>query len=242
MKKYLLAYTINGQTVGVDLPSWNSEDLNGNQPFMLILSGQTIPSSYEDISSIIHWNQFGCIVANDYLVCKNQIKMLVDEIGWTNLSNTEKDLTIKYYAYDNPTDAVIYLMTTKGMTQQQAQGFLLLQWHRHHSGVVNTCKQRWYYVKFTVPQYLNFYDSEDLLGTIESLIFSLIDMGIQGINYGDKKEGVMDYVESTNCFIGQGLKQSGYTLIQGTWDEFILQIKNVLIEGIYDKYTDIQID
>jgi hypothetical protein len=241
MKKYLLGYQINGQTIGKDIFSWEG-DLNGNKPFKIIVSGETIPNGYADISNISTWHQFGNQVANDYLVYKNAIKELVIETGWSNLTNTEKDLTIQYYAYDNPTDAVIYLMTTKGMTQQQAQGYLLLQWHKHHCGVVNTCKQRWYYVKFTVPQYLSFTYSEDLLNTIEPLIFSLNDMGRQGINYGDKKEGIMDYIESTNSFEGQGLRQSGYTLLQGTWDDFISQIKNVLVDGIYNKYSDIELN
>ena len=241
MKKYLLAYQISGQTVGIDIQSWNTNDLNGNQPFMLILSGQIIPIGYTDISSIINWNQFACSVANDYLVCKNAIKELIIEKGWSNLSNDEKDIAIKYYAYSDITSAVIFLMS-KGYTQQQAQGFVLLQWHRHHGNVMNSCKQRWYYVKFIVPQFLSFNDSEDLLNTVEPLIFAYNDMGRLGINYGDKKDGIMDYIESTNAFQGQGLRENGYTLLQGTYDDFILVMKNVFGEGLYTKYVDIDIN
>jgi hypothetical protein len=242
IKKFLLAYTINGQTVGVDLPSWNSEDLNGNEPFMSIISGDTIPTGYMDISSIIHWNQFGNIVSTDYLSIKSQIKELCDLKGWSNLSDAEKDLSIQYYCYEDSIDAVIYLMTVKGMTQEQAQGYLMVMWHKHHGGVMNTCKQRWYYVKFIVPQYLDFLDAEDLLNNIESLVTLLNDIGRQGINYGDKKEGIMDYIESTNSYVGKGLRESGYSLLIGTWDEFILELKNVLVEGIYNKYTDFEIN
>lgn len=58
-------------------------------------------------------------------------------------------------------------------------------------------------------------------------------MGRQGINYGDKKEGIMDFIESTNSFMGRGLRESGYTLLQGTWDDFIIELKKVLVDGIY---------
>lgn len=241
MKKYLLGYQINGQTVGVDLIQWDSDDLNGNMPFKMILSGQTVPNGYVDISSIVNWHQFGSMVANDYLVYKNEIKRLCVEKGWSNLSNGEKDLCIQYYSYDNSTDAVIYLMTTKGMTQQQAQLFLIQSWHKHHGFVVNACIQRWYYVKLIVPMFLSFTDAEDLLNTVEPLVFALSSMGRHGINYGDKKDGIMDYIESTNAFQGQGLRESGYTLLQGTWDDFIQQLKNVLVEGIYTKYDDIEL-
>lgn len=241
MSKILLAYTINGQTVGIDLPSWDTADLNGNIPFKLILSGATIPSGYTDVSSIINWNKLGCMVANDYLVCKNEIKTLCGKKGWSNLTNAEKDLAIQYYAYPDATSAVIYLMG-KGYSQVQAQGFVLLQWHRHHGNVMNSCKQRWFYVKFIVPQYLSFNDAEDLLNTVEPLVFAYNDMGRLGINYADKRDGIMDYIESTNAFAGQGLRENGYVLLQGTYDDFILAMKNVFVEGIYSKYTDIDIN
>ena len=41
MKKYLLAYQISGQTVGVDISSWSDVDLNGNKAFKIIRSGDT---------------------------------------------------------------------------------------------------------------------------------------------------------------------------------------------------------
>jgi len=237
MKRLLLAYQISGQTVGIDLSSWTDAELNGNKPFKFIYSGQTTPSGYVDISSIVNWNKFGCQVVNDYLVCKHEIKELVVEKGWSNLTNAEKDLAIQYYAYPDTISAVIYLMG-KGYTQQQAQGFVLLQWHRHHGNVMNSCKQRWFYAKFIVPQYLSFTDAESLFNTIESLAFAYNDMGRLGINYGDKSNGIMDYLESTNAYVGNGLRESGLTVV-GTWENFIQGMKNVFVEGIYTKYSDI---
>ncbi len=242
MKKYLLAYQISGQTIGIDIESWDTNSLGNNESFKLIISGQTIPTGYIDISSITNWNSFACSIANDYLVCKNAIKEIVLEKSWTGLTSEEKDLAIKYYAYPDSMSAVIFLMTQRGMSQAQAQGYLLQQWHRHHGNVMNSCKTRWYYVKFTVPMYLNFDDAEDLLNTVEPLVFAYNDMGRLGINYGDKKDGIMDYIESTNAFLGQGLRENGYILLQGTIEQFIQAMKNVFVEGIYTKYTDILID
>ena len=239
-KKKILAYQISGQTVGVDLPVWNTPDLNGNQPFKIILSGETIPNNYVDISNILNWHNLGSQIANDYLVYKNAIKELIIENGWSNLTNVEKDIAIQYYAYPDATSAVIYLITVKGMSQQQAQGFILQQWHRHHGNVIISCKQRWYYAKFIVPQYLNFTDAETLFNTIESLAFAYNDMGRLGVEYGDKTNGIMDYIESTNAYVGAGLRESGFT-ISGTWDDFIQAMKNVFVEGIYIKYDDIMI-
>lgn len=249
--KQLLAYQITGttiisgetiyiiQTVGVDISTWNDVDLNGNEPFRIISSGQAIPTGYVDISTIQNWATRSCNLVNDYLVCKHEIKELVVEKGWSNLSNSEKDLAIQYYAYPDTTSAVIYLMG-KGYSQAQAQGFILQQWHRHHGNVIISCKTRWYYAKFIVPQYLSFTDAETLFNTIESLAFAYNDMGRLGIEYGDKSNGIMDYLESTNAYVGNGLKESGLTVV-GTWNNFIQAMKNVFVEGIYTKYDDIEI-
>jgi hypothetical protein len=240
MKKYLLAYQISGQTVGIDLNSWSDSDLNGNKAFKIIISGTTIPAGYIDISTMLTWHQYGSQIANDYLVWKTAIKDIVTEKGWANLTNTEKDLAIQYYAYANPVDPVIYLMG-KGYTQQQAQYTVLLNWHKHHGNLINACRQRWYYVKFIAPMYLSLTDAEDLLNTIENLVFAYTDTGRLGLNYGDKKNGILDYIESTNAFVGQGLRENNYALLTGTWDIFIQAMKNVFVEGIYTKYEGFEL-
>lgn len=242
MSKYLLAYKINNQILGIDIETWNNSDLNGNSAFIVINRTESIPDNYENISSIENWSRFGMSLVNDYLVGKAEIKNIVVETGWSGLTNLEKDLAIQYYSFVTPIDAVTYLMTVKGYTQDFAQLFLLQQWHRHHANSTNTAKKRWYYVKLTVSKYLSFYDSEDLLNSVEPLIFPLMDIARLGINYGDKKEGIMDYIESTGIFTGQGLRENNYTLLVGDYDIFIGELKNVIVDGIYNKYSDIKID
>lgn len=241
-KKHLLAYQISGQTVGVDLDSWDDADLNGNPAFKIIISGQTVPSGYTDIDSIEHWDSFGIQVANDYSVVKFEIKDLVTTIGWTGLTNTEKDLAIKYYAYPDVTSAVIHLMTTKGMTQAQAQGYILREWHRHHLKNIVAYRQRWNYAKFTVLSFISRADGEDLFNTVKALVDLYIEVGILGWEYSDYQDGIIDYVYSTHGFTGQGLEENGYTLLQGTWTDFKNALNAVLVCGIYDKYDDIIIE
>jgi hypothetical protein len=239
MKKLLLAYTINNKIVGIDLQQWHISD--GSSAFKLINSGDTIPTNYVNISSIVNWNQFGNIVANDYLVYKNTINDICNQKRWSGLTNTEKDIAIQYYSYPDSTSAVAYLMTVKGMSQPQAQEFLLLQWHKHHGNLMNACKLRWYYVKLIAITYLSFEDVETLLSNIQLLILLYVTVGRIGINYGDVKEGIMDYIESTNIYLNNGLRETKYTLLTGTYNDFIQALKNVIVEGIYNKYTDVEI-
>ena len=238
-KKHLLAYQISGQTVGVDLSGWNDADLNGNPPFQVILSGQTIPNGYDHIDTIENWNKFGLQVANDYSVVKFEIKDIANMVGWTGLTNTEKDLAIKYYAYPDSTSAVVHLMTTKGMTQAQAQGFILQSWHKHHLRNIVAYTQRWNYAKLTVLSYISRGDGEDLFNTVKTLIDLYIEVGILGWEFTDNQDGIIDYIYSTHGFTGQGLEENGYQLLQGTWGDFKDALNDVLVCGIYDKYTDI---
>lgn len=236
IEKKLLAYRIDSSLLGIDIKSWDNNQLGGNHPFISIDVSSSIPDNYGDISSIENWNTYGTSIENDYLSVKNQIKILADRIGWTNLSSPEKDLAIKYYAYTNIMDPLIYLMTIKGYPQASAQFYILQEWHKHHRNLLESCKERWYYVKFVVAMYLNFADAEELLDTTQSLIFSYTECGRLGINYGDKNPGIMDYLESTNLFENQGLKENGYTLNLGTWDSFIGSMKDIMVYGKYNKY------
>lgn len=55
----LLAYTIGGQKIGVDITSWNSVILSGNSAFITIADTGSTPTNYTNISSVDNWNKFG---------------------------------------------------------------------------------------------------------------------------------------------------------------------------------------
>ena len=238
MNKKLVAYQIDNQIIGVDLNSWKRNDLNGNEPFLIINSGETIPSGYTDITSIENWNRFGNSIANDYLVTKFEIRDIANSIGWSGLTNNEKDLAIEYYINPDMSHAVDYLMTEKGMTSGESNQYLTQKWHIHHGNLLEACKERWYYVKIVAVKYLSFADAEDLFDKAQNLIYEYIEMGRLGKDYGDKNNGIMDYLMSTNGYVDQGLEEEGYILQTGTWNGFKDELKNVLVNGIYSKYKN----
>lgn len=238
MSRKILAYNIGSNVVGVDILTWNTIDLNNNEPFKIILSTDVIPSGYTDISSITYWDDIGMEISNDYLVVKNEVKELVTLIGWSGLTNTEKDIAISYYAYENAEDAVMYLiMNGICLNENKAIEYLTEKWHIHHGLVIESLKIRWYYVKLVTSKYLSFKDSLDIFDvTVTNLITNMFNTSLLGYNYGDAKDGIMDFIESTNGFYGNGLRERNYKLNTGTWDDFIKEIKDVLIYGIYTKY------
>jgi hypothetical protein len=77
----LTAYLINGQTVGVDLPSWNDSDLNGNPPFK---AEATVSAGYADISSMENWSKNWVL---DWSRCRDEFKPLFYAAAGQNLQN-----------------------------------------------------------------------------------------------------------------------------------------------------------
>ena len=55
----LLAYTIGGQTIGIDITTWSASMLSGNTAFMAIADTGSTPTDYVDISSTFYWDNFG---------------------------------------------------------------------------------------------------------------------------------------------------------------------------------------
>lgn len=248
MKKKLLAYKISGRTytsedeyfdweniLGVDIEQWHEKDLNGNKSFDIIFDHEDVLSGYSDISSIENWHKFGVMVANDYLVIKDQIKYLMMDIGWVNLTNIEKDLCIRYYALPDFQQPVMFLMMDMGMSQEDSTAYIIKYWHRHHGKLLEVCRERWFHVKLVVASYLNFADAEELMDLANNLIFNFIECGRFGKEYGDQRDGLLDFITSKHSFIGQGLEEQGYILNFGNWNQFIGEMVNVLLHGIYNK-------
>jgi len=238
MKKKLLAYQINGQTIGTELTGWSEHELNGNEPFIIIFDEDPISEGYVDISTIENWDRFGITTGNDYLVTKDQIKKIMLEKNWTGLTSQEKDLCIKYYALPDFEQPAIYLMMEQGMSQAQAQQTIIINWHVHHRKLLEVCRERWFYVKLVVASYLNFYDAEELMDLTNPLIFNFIECGRFGKEYGDQRSGLLDFIISKHDFDGQGLREQNYELNFGDYDELIDNMVKVLLHGIYIKINN----
>ena len=138
----LFGYDINGETVGVDLGSWESIDLNGNQPFILV-SGQTF-SGYTNITSIEYMSLFGNRTIDTYQTQQKGVRLCGYETGWSAMTDTEKDIIIDWYAYpEGSTEIVTYLIMTKGMTQNEAESYLIDKWHTYWNSFLEDCPERW---------------------------------------------------------------------------------------------------
>ena len=236
MNYNLFGYDINGETVGVDLGSWESIDLNGNQPFILV-SGQTF-SGYSNITSIEHMSIFGNRAVDTYQTQQKGVRLCGYETGWSAMTDTQKDIIIDWYAYpEGSTEIVTYLVITKGMSQDEAESYLIDKWHTYWNSFLGDCPERWSNaVKITVG-YLPFSAASQVLDTVNVLVDKYIVAGRLGAGYGDTSDGLMNFIMSSSGYVGNGLEEyctsQGFVLKKGDYDSFRLDLQNTLIDPYF---------
>lgn len=79
----LLAYTINGQKIGIDIPVWRDTILSGNSAFMAIADTGSTPTDYVDISSTVYWDKFGGFTTLTSAEIKSEIIKLIPDTPTT---------------------------------------------------------------------------------------------------------------------------------------------------------------
>jgi len=107
----LLAYTLNGQILGVDKTSWDDTDFIGF-PFTACTDNAIIPSGYTDISSILNWGKFGEECGLNYVKVRNEIKkyLLNESFSDEEIAVLKRYNLYKYYRiYDQINDANVII-------------------------------------------------------------------------------------------------------------------------------------
>jgi hypothetical protein len=192
---------------------------------------------YDDVTdNIFEWDQSLCC-ADDFMQVKIGIEEQVTAKGWDNLTSDEKDVAIEYHARDrsltldqNNSNYISHLMS-KGMTLEEANAELLRLFFEQNRKSDESCRERWGYVKLIIPKYMSFQDATNLMINVSGLISLYKNDGILGLNYWDTIPGIMDYVESTNDYVGAGLAESGIVLTNGDYPSLIKEIKDLLYYG-----------
>jgi len=236
MNYNLFAYNISGQTVGTDLNIWYSEDLNGNEPFVLV-SGNTL-TGYDNITSINNMYNFGRNSVDTYQTWQKGIRLNGYETGWSAMTDTEKDVIIDMYAYpEGSTEIVTYLVTTKGMTQNEAESYLVGKWHTYWNSFLEDCPERWSNAVKVTIDYLPFSAASQLMDTVNVLVDKYIVAGRLGIGYGDTSDGLMNFIMSSSGYVGTGLEEyctsQGFILKKGDYDSFRLDLQNTIIDPYF---------
>jgi len=75
----LLAYTIGGQKIGIDIQTWTEDMLGGNPAFLAIPNTGSTPTDYVEISSTVYWDLFGGLTTLTPAEIKDEILKLIPD-------------------------------------------------------------------------------------------------------------------------------------------------------------------
>lgn len=199
---------------------------------------EVVEAGYTDLTSIE-------TIANinqriyDYHFKRDKLKELTLELGFANLSASDKAIVARYCATDAAT-LVGYFMSQYGLTAAEATSKYKVFRSTDISEAAKALSSRASnpVVMYISVKYMSEADASAFTDAIRNFITDLKEVAHLGTNYGQARDGIMDYIEATGSYTDAGLKsysfENGYTYEQCR-DEF----KNYLVYGIKPTEFDV---
>jgi hypothetical protein len=199
-------------------------------------------SGATDITSMENWVKYEKIFKQDYTWLQRRIEELRVSIGWTGLTNTEKDLVIYYNQMKTTSSGdtesalkVTHLLTTGQVPDVPTATAFLRKTHsesivRSRPGIIARVDGS--KLIETIIGYLNREDTSQLLNTVQTHMSRYKEFAMIGtIIYGEE-EGLRDYIESTGpTYSGNGLVEEGWATLNGkTLSDLRDDLINILFE------------
>jgi len=190
----LQAYKINGQTINVDIFNWSTNQLNGNQPWIV---QDTVPTNYADVSSIMRWYEIGFGI-KDYLYVRERIRELYTQIGFANLSEQEKVIVCQ-----------LFIATKAERDSIFAEEYQKEYWNMLVEQSQDCRFKRWESAKKYISYKLTPIDSSNLANDTSTLCNNYINYNITDLAK-DGIDGLFDYLQGTGSYISTGYPSKGY--------------------------------
>ena len=198
----LYAYVLKGTPL-IDLPHWTINQLEGNAPF---IASPTLPlGDYVYVSSIENWKRFGRRANKDYKFVRNEIKLLVNTIGWDNLTESEQKISARLFVIDETKRSTLFTIK-----RQIKLGFIF------HGYSIKTRDQRWSLAEMELMNRLTKSDWRIVAADLNAnnLVKQYIDNGLEGTVEGDAA-ALFDYIDtrSGTPYNTSGLRNKGFVPI-----------------------------
>ena len=190
----LQAYKINGQTINVDIFNWSSNQLNGNQPWIV---SDSLQPNYTNISSITSWYEVGFGI-KDYLFVRDCIRDLYSNIGFNDLTNSEKLIVTQ-----------LYIATKAERDTILAEEEQKYYWSKLLEQLQDCRFKRWDLAKKYISYKLSITDSSNLANDITILYSNYINYNITGITK-DGIDGLFDYLQGIGSYTANGYPSKSY--------------------------------
>jgi hypothetical protein len=159
-------------------------------------------------NSIYHWYHFG-VNLTDFVYARKRIKDIVAEVGYDNVKH--KDIVNKLCVADM-NDIIAYYMNEEGLSQLEATQKYL---DNRADGIIKAgqCYSKRLESKEVIATIMLFIGRSQglsLLDAVRNFKEDLRTVGLLGTQYGNDRDGIMDYFESTGSYEDSGIKS--YTI------------------------------
>ncbi len=211
----LYSYVLDGVPL-TQMQRFTINMLDGNPPF--IVSDILPPGDYVDVSSIENWKKYGRRTSKDYKFVRNEIKLLANAEGWSNLNASEKDIAAKLFLVNQSKRTELYTIK-----EQIKQGF------RFHGRSIKVRDQRWSYAEMELLNRLGKTNWRTVWDDLNenNLVSQYVNNGLEGTVEGDPV-GLFDYLDARvgTVYEANGLRGKGFPNIDQITDMIIDIVKN----------------
>lgn len=166
---------------------------------------------------------------SDYHKERNIIIELFTDFA--NLNDKEKYYATHFCMVDDTTCVTYYMGL--GKSYEEAMQIHLINRSNDINRAAKSCKYRSEspIVLYLTIKYLTEQDAATFIDAIRTFITDYSTIAHLGLEYGQSREGIMDYVEATNAYLNGGL--SVYNIrAPYTYEELKTELKNYIVYGI----------
>lgn len=223
----LIAFEINGDALGVDIPTWLPSALEGSKPFKF---SDTVEAGYRDITSVTNIHSFWTYTGRDYKYAKDVMKEHVislatdEETGFNALAPQEMGIAAQWSVGAHAQHVSVLGLDNLVMAGQYYSLMTMKSREKRLSRAISEVYNRLFDNKETVLTDAN----------NDGLITSFLN-GREGTLQGDA-EGLIDYINATasTAYELTGLRAKawspeGYTNMNDFCDYLI----DILVNGNY---------
>lgn len=190
----LQAYILNGKIINIEIFNWTLEQLNGNKPWVI---SETLQNGYADISSIENWNIFGFDL-KDYNYVRNQINLILNQVGFNNLTLNEKIIVSQYFLVGKADRDTI-------ISEEEQVDY----WNTLVENSQDCRFKRWESAKKYISYKLSPIDSSDLAKSTSELCTDYINYNII-TKAKDGISGLFDYLKGEGDYVVGGYPSKSY--------------------------------
>lgn len=165
----------------------------------------------------------------DYHKARSEINDLF--VDFSSLNAKEKQYAAKFCIADDNTCVGYYMGLGYDLTD--AMNLHLSNRANDINNAAKSCRYRSEspIVLYSSIKYLTEQDAATFIDAIRTFITDYSTIAHLGLNYGQSREGIMDYIEATNAYLNSGL--SVYSIkAPYTYEEFKTELKNYIVYGI----------